>query len=144
MKRLIKKSDAVRLNSLGLNPDQVFTSIQNSDWEFHPDKLITDIHGEKAIWGAISDDGQYIVELYAYNVEFGKKCAIVICKIENEIPSTKNEVIIEETDSLINIKNSIISNGVTTLNGLITFKNGYKSLNEINHDTENIAMIKRK
>lgn len=141
MKRLIRKSDAIRLSNLGLDPNQVFTLIQNSDWQFHPDKLITDVQGEKAIWGAVSDDGQYIVELYAYNVEFGKKCAIVTCKIENEMPSTNIEVNVIETDSPSTVKNSVISNGVTTINGPIMFKNEYKSLSEVNYSTENVEEI---
>jgi hypothetical protein len=85
MKRLIKKSDAARLeDGLKLNSTQALSAIQSYDNYFNQDNLKNDADETRAHakYGAISDNAKYVAEAYIYeDPQVGKRCTIVIDEI---------------------------------------------------------------
>lgn len=121
MKRLIKLNDAKILDpSVQLDANEVLNKVEQYDSNLTPDTLLADVNaGSSAIYGLVSDDSRYVVELYSYR---GDISAIAYCELENGVPNTGSLGIITKRGVRSEIKNDIISEGLTLNNGeKITF-----------------------
>lgn len=140
MKRLIKKSDALRLNQFGLDPNAIFKVIRDLDWQFHQDKIVTDINDEKSLWGAISDDGQYITEIYVYNTETDMKAASIICKIQDGYPDHRYIGHVFNINGASDAKRNVLSNGIDYNGQTIQFTNQYTDFSHVEEIPESTVV----
>ena len=139
MKRLVKKNqlekinDAARLQSLYINPNIALDYISQNDSSFSEDGLMRDTGANtSAYWGAISDDGQYIMEAYIYKVMDNMKCAYVVAKIENEEVGSDLEVITYNITGAREARQIPVNEGLIMNNGTkLTFSNEYTTIEEI-------------
>ena len=132
--RLIKKSDAVRLNNTFIDAQSAINSIQIQDARLTPDRLSKDTSCNKcAVWGAIDDTGNYVVEIYSYNVN-GKKINVsVVAKIiDGVVDNSVYEIKTTERESISDLKQRIITDGVTfAADPKLKFTKEYNDLSQI-------------
>lgn len=122
MKRLIKLNDAKILDpSIQLDANEVLNKVERYDNSLTPENLLTDVNaGSSAIYGLVSDDSRYVVELYSYK---GDISAIAYCELENGVPNTGSLDIMTRRGVRSEIKNNMINDGLTLNNGeKITFE----------------------
>lgn len=133
MKRLIKKGDAARLHEISIDSQMAIQVITTKEKGFTQDKIIKDSGASKfAYWGAISDDGRYLVEAYMFEgIQGQRRVAFVIAPIVNGQLQTNLQATCYNIDSASEIRN-IAKSGILTDNGeKLTFQNEYSSLDQL-------------
>lgn len=122
MKRLIKLNDAKILDpSVQLDANEALNKIEQYDNNLTPENLMADVNaGSNAIYGLVSDNSRYVVELYSYK---GDISAIAYCELENGVPNTGTLNVMTRRGVRSEIKNNMLSEGLTLNNGeKITFE----------------------
>jgi len=132
LKRLIKKADAIRLETNEIPANIALNAIMQADQAFEVNNLKTDQGTANAIYGAIDDTIEFVAEAYSYTIKYNEaiknKCAIVVDRID-ENGSNLNQISVTLFD--INGNSEIVqmfNTGITLANGLhLTFFNNFNN-----------------
>jgi hypothetical protein len=129
MKRLIRQNNADRLQNIGLNESLSMQLIKSKDPNFDEDD-IQYFGNSKAAYGAISDNGRYVVEAYIYETNTNDfKSAYVIDQLDEDgNPIGEPQVIIQQISSANQADLDLTDDGISLpRGGHITFYNEFTS-----------------
>jgi hypothetical protein len=132
LKRLVRKGDAARLHDINIDPQLAIQAIAAKEKGFTQDKIIKDSGASKfAYWGAISDDGRYLVEAYMFDGMQGqRRVAFVAAPIENGQLQNNLEVSCYNIEGASEIR-SMAKSGLNIGSGRLTFENEYAGLDQL-------------
>lgn len=137
MKRLKKISGADRVQNISINQSLSYNLIMENDPEFETDLILLYNNSSNPIsYGAISDDGDYIVEMYLYEIEETEqlKAAYVIDTLDNDgQPLNEPQVVIRNVNDYHQAVHDLTGDGIILpRGGHLTFYNEYSNFDQIN------------
>lgn len=141
LKRLIRKSDALRLTTCAIPANTAISAIQGADQKFKPENLISDAGNASAYYGCISDDLTHVVEAYMYHIPMngfeGTRCAVVSVSLdENGKLGSDVQVMTKDVDGGRDIP-AIFSAGINIGGSSLTFNNNYRDFNQAKSEQDN-------